>query len=132
VPVSNQAPSHESECGSGCIGPRFFLSWHYFEVSGQLYAPADLTPIERFPSSFWIGGCVESRAGMGFMEKRTFLNLPGLELRFLGRFAYFLNKRFIMCAPFLGRTLYSYRFKIYMKISISNYFWIYLFRNISF
>jgi len=30
--------------GSGCIALRILLPWHYMEVSGQLHAPAALSP----------------------------------------------------------------------------------------
>jgi hypothetical protein len=50
-------------------------------VSGQLHAPAALPPGERAPGTQWIGGRVDLRAGLDDLEKRTFLTLPGLELR---------------------------------------------------
>jgi hypothetical protein len=53
-------------------------------VSGQLYAPAALTP-ERTPGTHCIGGWVDPRAGLDDVEKIIFLTLPGLELRPLGR-----------------------------------------------
>jgi hypothetical protein len=37
------------------------------------------------PRTHWIGGWVDPRAGMGNVEKRKFLTLPGLQLRSLGR-----------------------------------------------
>jgi hypothetical protein len=40
---------------------------------------------ERAPATHWIGGWVGARTGLDDMEKRKFLPLPGLELRFLGR-----------------------------------------------
>jgi hypothetical protein len=55
------------------------------EVSGQLHAMAALPPGERAPGTHWIGGWVDSSAGLDDMEKRKFLTLPGLELRSLGR-----------------------------------------------
>jgi hypothetical protein len=42
------------------------------------------TPGERTPGTHWTGGWVDPRAGLDDMEKRTFLALPGLELRPLG------------------------------------------------
>jgi hypothetical protein len=38
----------------------------------------------KSPSTHWIGGWVDPRAGPGDMEKFKFLTLPGLELRPLG------------------------------------------------
>jgi hypothetical protein len=46
--------------------------------------PGRLTPGEKAPSAHWIGGWVDPRAGLDDVEKRKFLNLPGLELRPLG------------------------------------------------
>jgi hypothetical protein len=43
------------------------------------------TPGERAPVTHWIGGRVGPRTGVDEGEKRKFLNLPGLELRPLGR-----------------------------------------------
>jgi hypothetical protein len=42
--------------------------------------PCRFTPGERGPGSHWIGGWVDSRAGLDDVEKRKFLTLPGLEL----------------------------------------------------
>jgi hypothetical protein len=47
--------------------------------------PGRFTPGERTPDTHWIGGWVDPRAGLDDVEKRTFLTLPGLELRLLGR-----------------------------------------------
>jgi hypothetical protein len=49
------------------------------------YTPRPLYPRERTPDTHWIGGWVDPRAGLDDVEKRKFLNLPGLELRPLGR-----------------------------------------------
>jgi hypothetical protein len=59
---------------------RSTYSWprHYFEVNGQLHAPADLPP-EKEPAH-WIGGWVNPRTGLDSVEKRKFLTPPGLEL----------------------------------------------------
>jgi hypothetical protein len=43
------------------------------------------TPGERAPRTHWIGGWVDSRAGLDDVEKRKFFTLPELELRRLGR-----------------------------------------------
>jgi hypothetical protein len=47
--------------------------------------PRRFTPGERPPGTHWIGGRVDLRAGLDDVEKIKFLNLPGLELRPLGR-----------------------------------------------
>jgi hypothetical protein len=43
------------------------------------------TPGESVPGTHWIGGWVGPRAGLDAAEKRTFLTLPKLELRPVGR-----------------------------------------------
>jgi hypothetical protein len=47
--------------------------------------PGRFTPGERAPGTHWIGGWMDPIAGMDDLEKRKFLNLPGLELRPLNR-----------------------------------------------
>jgi hypothetical protein len=47
--------------------------------------PGRFTPRERAPSTHWIGGWVDPRAGLNDVEKKKFLTLPGLELWPLGR-----------------------------------------------
>jgi hypothetical protein len=42
------------------------------------------TPGERAPSTHWIGGWVDPRAGLDDVERTKFLTLPGLEDRRLG------------------------------------------------
>jgi hypothetical protein len=54
------------------------------ELSAQLHAPAAI-PGEITPGTHWIEGWVDLRAGMDYLEKIKFLNLPELELRPLGR-----------------------------------------------
>jgi hypothetical protein len=56
-------------------------------VSGQLNAHAALPPGGKDPGAHWTGGSVGLRAGLDDVEKKKFLNLPGLELRPLGRVA---------------------------------------------
>jgi hypothetical protein len=46
--------------------------------------PARFTPGERDPGTHLVRGWVDPRAGLDDAEKRTFLTLPGLELRPLG------------------------------------------------
>jgi hypothetical protein len=43
------------------------------------------TPVERAPGTHWIGGCLDPVSGLDDAEKRTFMTLPGLELRPLAR-----------------------------------------------
>jgi hypothetical protein len=43
------------------------------EVSGQLHAPAALTPGKEPPRSHWIGGWVGPRAGLDRVVKRKIL-----------------------------------------------------------
>jgi hypothetical protein len=40
---------------------------------------------ERATGTHWIGGWVDPRASLDDVEKRKFLNLPGLGIRSLGR-----------------------------------------------
>jgi hypothetical protein len=47
--------------------------------------PGRFNPGERAPGTHWTRGWVDPRAGVGDVEKRKFLTLPGLELRPLGR-----------------------------------------------
>jgi hypothetical protein len=56
-------------------------------MSGQLHAPAALPPGERAQDIHWIEGWVDPRTGLGNLEKRKFLTLPGLELQPLGHLA---------------------------------------------
>jgi hypothetical protein len=55
-----------------------------FALAGGEWAasrPSCFTPGERAPGTHWIGGWVDPRAGVGDLEKRKFLTLPGLELQ---------------------------------------------------
>jgi hypothetical protein len=54
------------------------------EASGQLHAPAALTP-ERAPDTYSLGGWVGPRTGLDDVEKKKILPLTGLELRSLVR-----------------------------------------------
>jgi hypothetical protein len=67
--------------GGGCMDPRFLdlgTSWRS--------RPCRFTPGERaLGTTHWIEGSVGPRAGLDDVVKRTFFNLPGLELRPLGR-----------------------------------------------
>jgi hypothetical protein len=47
--------------------------------------PGRFIPRKRAPGTQWIEGWVDPRAGLDDVEKRKLLNLPGLELRPLGR-----------------------------------------------
>jgi hypothetical protein len=54
-------------------------------IFGSTSRPGRFTPGERAPGTLWIGGWVDLRAGLGDLEKRKFLTLPGLKFRPLGR-----------------------------------------------
>jgi hypothetical protein len=56
-------------------------------MNSQLHAPAVLLLDKKPPphGTHWIGGRVDTRAGLDDVENRKFLNLPGLKLRPLGR-----------------------------------------------
>jgi hypothetical protein len=43
--------------------------------------PGRFTPGERVPVNHWVGGWVDSRAGLDDLEKRKFFTLPGLKLQ---------------------------------------------------
>jgi hypothetical protein len=47
--------------------------------------PGHFNTSEGAPSTHWIGGCVDLRAGLDDLGKITFFTLPGLELRPLSR-----------------------------------------------
>jgi hypothetical protein len=70
--------------GSGCI-IHIFLTSALVEGEWSASRPYRFTPGERAPSTHWLGGWVEPRAGMDDAGKKKFLNLPELELRPLGR-----------------------------------------------
>jgi hypothetical protein len=61
----------------------FLISVLVGEWSGS--RPGHFTPVERSPDTHWVGGWTWPRTGMDNVEKRTFLTLPGLELRPFGR-----------------------------------------------
>jgi hypothetical protein len=62
---------------------RSTFSWtrHQLEVSGQLHAPAALSPGKEPPVPIGQEAGWAPRAGLDDVEKRKFLTLPGLELR---------------------------------------------------
>jgi hypothetical protein len=47
--------------------------------------PGHFTPGERVRGTHWIGGSVDTRADLVYLEERKLLTLPGLELRPVGR-----------------------------------------------
>jgi hypothetical protein len=49
------------------------------------------------PGTHWIGGWVDSRAGLDDVEKRKFMTVPGLKLRHL-------------CCPARSHSLYRLRY----------------------
>jgi hypothetical protein len=52
-------------------------------MSSQLHSPAALPPEEKVRFIHWVGGWVDTKAILDYVEKRKFLTLPGLELRSL-------------------------------------------------
>jgi hypothetical protein len=60
--------------------------------------PCRFTPVERAPGTHWIGGWVNPRAGLDYVEKRKFLALPGLKLRPLGCPAHSQSLYLLRCA----------------------------------
>jgi hypothetical protein len=62
-----------------------FLTLTLTEGEWSASLPGCFTPGDRAPGTHWIGGCVDSRAGLDDMEKGKFLILPGLELQPLSR-----------------------------------------------
>jgi hypothetical protein len=74
-----------------------FLTSALFGGEWLTSRPGRFTPGERVPGTHWVGGWVDPRTGLDDVEKRKFLILPGLELRFLGR-------------PFRSQSLYRLRY----------------------
>jgi hypothetical protein len=70
--------------GNGCIDPHFLTSTL---AGGKWKAsrPGHFTSKERAPSTHWIGGWVDPRAGLDDAEKRKFLTVSGFKLRPLSR-----------------------------------------------
>jgi hypothetical protein len=62
---------------------RIFLASALAGSEWSASRPGRFTPGARAPSTQWIGGCIDPRAGLDDMKKK-FLTLPGLELRTLG------------------------------------------------
>jgi hypothetical protein len=63
----------------------FFLTSALAGSEWSFSRPGRFIPGERAPGIHWIGGWVETRAGLDEVEKRKFLTLPGFELRTLCR-----------------------------------------------
>jgi hypothetical protein len=53
-------------------------------MSGQHHSPTDIFPAEIFRDSHLIEDCVNSKAGLGGLEKRKINPLPGIEPEFFG------------------------------------------------
>jgi hypothetical protein len=92
-------------------------------VSGQLHAPAALSPRERAPRYALDRRLGRPSAGLDDMQKRKFVTLPGLQLRPLGR-------------PVRSQSLYRQRYRgsnesrtiiiiIIIIIIINDLLWIY-------
>jgi hypothetical protein len=69
------------------------LRWVVNFMPRPLYPPG-----ERAPGTHWIGGYVDPRTGLGNMEKRKFLPLPGLKLWPLGHPAH-SQLLYQLCCP---------------------------------
>jgi hypothetical protein len=67
------------------VGIHIFLTSALAGGEWSAWRPGRFTPGEITFGTYWIGGWVDSKAGLDDMEKRKFLTLPGLELRPLGR-----------------------------------------------
>jgi hypothetical protein len=73
------------------------------------FTPRPHYPRGNGPGTHWIGGWVDSRAGLDDVEKRKFLTLPGFELRPLG-------------LPVHSQSLYRLRYPGSHLLSVSNLF----------
>jgi hypothetical protein len=73
--------------GHGAVDVQIHVFLTSEVIGGEWSAsrPCRLIPGERAPVTHWIGGWAGPRAGLDDVEKRTFLILPVLELRPLGR-----------------------------------------------
>jgi hypothetical protein len=64
--------------------------------------PGRFTHRKELPLTHWIGGWVDSRAGLDVMEKRKFVILPGLELRSAGMFFIISGVELLVLRPLLA------------------------------
>jgi hypothetical protein len=73
--------------------------------------PCRFTPKERAPGTHWIGGWAGLRAGLDNVEKKKFLNLPGLEHPPLGRPAHRLSlyRLYYQGSSLFGTLLFFWR-----------------------
>jgi hypothetical protein len=71
----------------GGVAVQIHISLNSTLAGGEWSAsrPGRFTLGERAPCTHYIGGLVGPRAGLGDLENRKFLTLPGLELRYLSR-----------------------------------------------
>jgi hypothetical protein len=69
---------HEYILGSGGIAPPFLISAQDGSECSASH-PCFSTPMERAPSTHWMGGWVGPRAGVDATEKRKILPLLGIE-----------------------------------------------------
>jgi hypothetical protein len=98
--------------GIGCIDPRFLdLGTTYLDLGTS----CRFTPDERAPGTHWIGGWVDSTAGLDDMEKLKFLTLPGLELRPL-----LFRPQYIVVIPIYIYTEKNYNLIRLHRISSAN------------
>jgi hypothetical protein len=71
--------------GEWMYRPTFYLTSALAGGQWSALRPDHFKPGERAAGTHWIGGWLDSRAGLDDVEKGKFLTLPGLELRALGR-----------------------------------------------
>jgi hypothetical protein len=95
--------------GEWMYRPTFSWLRHYLGGKWSSSRPGRFTPAEKAPGTHWIGGWVDPRAGLDYMEKWKFLTPPVLELRPLGRPArsQWLSRllHFIVCSDIFRRNL---------------------------
>jgi hypothetical protein len=104
--------------GNGCIDPHFLdlgTSWRWV-IS---FTPRTLYPRERAPGIHCIGGWVDPRAGLNYMENWKFLTLLRLELRPL-------------CRPARSQSLYRLRYPGSLILTLTKSFFQWLFQPIRF
>jgi hypothetical protein len=78
--LTNKALRHEDLWGSGCM-IHIFLTSALAGGEWSASRPRRFAPCETAPSTHWIGGSVDLRAGLDDVEKRKFFTLLGLELQ---------------------------------------------------
>jgi hypothetical protein len=59
-----------------------FSTTRLVEGESSVSRPSHFTLGENAPTTYWIEGFLDTRAGLDDMEKQNYLTIPGLELRF--------------------------------------------------